>query len=79
MISEISKTRSPELNCAFLLIVFLPTNGLEAHKVDTESTSAQSRSFQTGLDSVIGAVHSKLRSVFRKQENLEERIRRKKS
>ena len=57
-----------------ILLVSLPSNGIAVN--DDETTVEESRSLKTGLDTVIGAVHSRFRSIFGKSKNNQEKRRR---
>ena len=66
MLCTIFRKRLTDCRCVAFLVLFILKNGLTVQTVDEKSPSLQSRFFQTGLDSISGAMHSRVRSGSRK-------------
>ena len=68
MLCPILRITLKDYRCVVFFILFILRNGLTVNISDEKSPSSQSRSFQTGLDTFIGTIHSRMRSGSRKHK-----------
>ena len=66
MLYTMFRKRLADYSYLVFLVLFILRNGLTVHIGDAKYPSSQSRSFQAGLDSATGAMHSRMRSDSRK-------------